>query len=114
MLKITDAAHNHLIDSIIETDFLVLYVRFKRSGCSAYSSLFEIYQSFDELQEAFPNVSFDALTTEHYSIVWDTSFSESLSEASLDYQKIDSFTTKLVLDLPTKTNVCGCGESFSF
>ena len=113
MLHITDAAHQHLIDSIIETDFLVLYVRFKKSGCSGFSTLFEVYESFDELKETFPEITFDALTTEQYSVVWEASFSESLSGASLDYQKIDSFTTKLVLDLPSKMNVCGCGESFS-
>ena len=113
-MKLTQAAIDHLNQNLPERmEERVLHVWFKKNGCAGYSSEME-WADIDTLDADTENLTVTFDENWDFGIAWDMELSPKLTGAVLDYRKVDTFNTRLTLDIPTVMTTCGCGESFGF
>lgn len=113
MVKITKDALDYLNEQSLgypeQTPYLI--VQLKKYGCSGwgYEFLMEEHDYID------PTKSYQLSVDPEWNFIVavPSEFSMIISGGTIDYRKIDSFSTKLTLDIPAANDMCGCGESFT-
>lgn len=92
-----------------QTPYLI--VGLKKYGCSGWG--------YEFLMEEHDFINITSGYELSVSPEWDfiiavsSEYASIISGGIIDYRKVDSFNTKLTLDIPKANEFCGCGESFT-
>ena len=113
-MKLTQAAIEHLNQNLPERmEERILHIWFKRNGCAGFATKIE-WADIDVLDTKTNDLTVLFDEKWDFGVAWSMDLSDKLIGSVLDYRTIDSFNTKLVLDIPSVMSTCGCGESFGF
>ena len=113
-MKLTQDAIEHLNQNLPERmEERILHIWFKKNGCAGYSTQMD-WVDIDQLDSESNNLTVLFDENWNFGIAWCMELSEKLVGSVLDYRQVDSFNTKLTLDMPMVMSTCGCGESFGF
>ena len=112
MIKVTEKAVNHINqESTKYGEYPLLLIKIKKMGCSGYGYDFEFMENQEVDQSEYYMIVGEDW---NFKVLLPKKFYDSLKGSEIDYQKVDSFNTKLVMNIPLAENHCGCGESFNF
>lgn len=98
-MKITAQAHAQVAKICQPDQFFRVQVL--AGGCSGFAQDFQITTDWDPDSDQ-----------KQEQVIWDSHTHELLQDAVLDWQ-CDLSGNKFVLQIPSSTNTCGCGKSFS-
>lgn len=100
-LFITDSAKKYFAKHVKENQYINL--KLKVSGCSGYSTVFDILNKDDgQKYLIFNGISFAINDKDQ----------ESLRDTVIDLKQ-EGLNSKIVFDNPQAVHHCGCGESFA-